>query len=65
MQIILNGQNQEISARDIQSLVTELKLDNVALVAEHNDVVLRREDWEKIQLKENDRLELIKFCGGG
>ncbi|GBR72845.1 thiamine biosynthesis protein ThiS [Candidatus Termititenax aidoneus] len=65
MNIILNGQPAEISAANVQDLVAELKLDNIALVAEHNDIILRQEDWVKIPLQENDRLELIKFCGGG
>lgn len=65
MQITLNGQTKEISAQNIQALVSELRLDNVALVAEHNGEIARKENWSKIQLKENDNLELIKFCGGG
>jgi sulfur carrier protein len=65
MNITLNGQTKEISAANVQDLVAELKLDNIALVAEHNGVILRKEDWTKIPLQENDQLELIKFCGGG
>jgi thiamine biosynthesis protein ThiS len=65
MNITLNGQAREISAVNVQDLVAELKLDNIALVAEHNGVILRKEDWTKITLAENDQLELIKFCGGG
>ena len=65
MRIFLNGQAKETSAQDVQSLVAELKLDNIALVAEHNDTILPKEDWPKVCLKENDKLELIKFCGGG
>jgi thiamine biosynthesis protein ThiS len=65
MQITLNGQTKEISARNVQALVAELNLDNIALVAEHNGIILQKEDWAKAPLKENDNLELIKFCGGG
>ena len=66
MQIILNGQNKEISAGlTVQKLVTELGLENTAIVAEHNENILQKEEWGKIILAENDRLELIKFCGGG
>jgi thiamine biosynthesis protein ThiS len=65
MNITLNGQTKEISARNVQALVAELNLDNIALVAEHNGVILQKKDWAKIALAENDNLELIKFCGGG
>ncbi|MDR1114454.1 MAG: sulfur carrier protein ThiS [Candidatus Margulisbacteria bacterium] len=65
MNITLNGQTKEISVANVQDLVAELKLDNIALVAEHNGVILRKEDWAKTPLQENDQLELIKFCGGG
>ncbi|MDR1453233.1 MAG: sulfur carrier protein ThiS [Candidatus Margulisbacteria bacterium] len=65
MNIILNGQAAEISAQNVQDLVAELKLDNIALVAEHNGSILQKADWAKTRLQENDRVELIKFCGGG
>jgi sulfur carrier protein len=65
MQIILNGQSKEITVPNVQTLVTELGMENVAIVAEHNGVILRKEDWAKTKLTENDKLELIKFCGGG
>jgi sulfur carrier protein len=65
MNIVLNGQPTEIAAANVQDLIAELKLDNIALVAEHNGIILRKEDWAKIPLQKNDRLELIKFCGGG
>lgn len=66
MQIILNGQPQEITAGlTVQKLVTKLGLENTAIVAEHNENILQKEDWDKINLKENDKIELIKFCGGG
>ena len=65
MQIILNGQTKNISAQNVQALVAELGMENIAIVAEHNGVILQKEDWMKISLKEKDKLELIKFCGGG
>ena len=65
MQIILNGQSKEITAQNVQALAAELGMENIAIVAEYNGVILRKEDWTKTALKENDKLELIKFCGGG
>jgi len=32
---------------------------------EHNLTWVRREDWPKIMLKENDRLEIIRIMAGG
>jgi sulfur carrier protein len=66
VQITLNGQKKEIAENlTVQALVAELDLEKTALVAELNGVILRQEDWAKIRLQENDKLELIKFCGGG
>ena len=66
MQIVLNGQNKKITAGlTVQKLVAELGLENTAIVAEYNEEIVKKEDWSKINLKENDKLELIKFCGGG
>ncbi|GBR77373.1 thiamine biosynthesis protein ThiS [Candidatus Termititenax dinenymphae] len=66
MKITLNGQPQEIAdGLNIQSLIEQLNLTSQALVVEYNDTILQQEDWPKTVLSENDRLELIKFCGGG
>jgi len=35
------------------------------IVVEHNFNIVRREDWDKVVLKENDNLEFLRFVGGG
>ena len=36
-----------------------------SLVVELNLRIIRQEQWPEIRLKENDRLELLNFVGGG
>ncbi|MDH5655025.1 MAG: sulfur carrier protein ThiS [Spirochaetia bacterium] len=64
--MIINGENHEIkSGFSILELIQKFKLDPDMVAVELNGSICRRESWEKIQLKENDRIELLKFVGGG
>jgi thiamine biosynthesis protein ThiS len=63
--IILNGKQTNVAAKTVAELVTELNLPALGLVIEHNGTILKQTDWSNTPLKENDRIELISFVGGG
>ena len=65
MEIIINGQRETISPCSINELVTRKDLAPGALVVELNQNIIKQEQWQAVQLKENDRLELLSFVGGG
>jgi len=66
MQIILNGKQVEIEKEMTLAEFIRIKdLEPERIVLEHNFDIARREDWDRIVLKENDRLEVLKFVGGG
>ncbi len=46
-------------------LLHELKLNPDTVAIERNGDILNREEWDKVQLKDSDQLEIIKFVGGG
>ncbi|OFW23779.1 MAG: thiamine biosynthesis protein ThiS [Acidobacteria bacterium RIFCSPLOWO2_02_FULL_59_13] len=66
MEILINGENREvpspINVRELLRLL-ELKEDRVAV--ELNREIVRREKWAQIPLREQDRLEIVQFVGGG
>ncbi len=66
MQIIVNGTPRDISDRaSLLTLLSELKLNPDTIVAELNREVIPKGKYAEVTLSEGDRLELIRFVGGG
>jgi sulfur carrier protein len=67
MQILLNGEKVVIQkpGTSLAQLVEQFQLNPKTLVLEYNAAILGEADWPYIQLKENDRIEIIQFVGGG
>lgn len=66
MQIVLNGENKEISENiSLKQLVDKLELKQERVAIELNKTVARRKDWAEIMLKDGDSLEIVHFVGGG
>ncbi|MBQ7738450.1 MAG: sulfur carrier protein ThiS [Desulfovibrionaceae bacterium] len=65
MKIILNGEEREIQNQSLTNLLQELNLDPKKIVAELNADIVPRDKYDQTFLKENDRLELVQFVGGG
>lgn len=66
MKIYLNGKC--VIAEQVMSLeilVASLGAKPDVVVIEHNGRVLDRGDWDEVNLKDEDRLEIISFVGGG
>lgn len=66
MKVICNGKERELE-RDIslKGLIVQLDLNPDTVVAECNGTIVRRQDYESLQLSDGDKLELIRFVGGG
>lgn len=66
MQVTINGETKKL---DNELILTEL-LENLALpderiAVELNKKVVRKKDWEKIKIKDADKIEIVHFVGGG
>jgi len=62
----INGEDQEVVENtSLQELVTQLKLSPERIAIEVNQKVVRRADWATTPLKEDDRIEIVHFVGGG
>jgi thiamine biosynthesis protein ThiS len=49
----------------LQELVQFLKLKPEQIAIELNQAVIRRAEWVSTRLKEDDRIEIVHFVGGG
>ena len=51
--------------KTISDLLKELKVNENRVVVELNREIIVKEDFSKINLKEDDTVEVISFVGGG
>jgi thiamine biosynthesis protein ThiS len=66
VKIVLNGEERELDAgTTIARLIDDLGLGGKRVAAELNVVVVDSEDWASTVLTDGDRLELVRFVGGG
>lgn len=66
MKLVINGKETEINKTvTIKDIVREKGLNPLLVVIEHNYKIPERNSWETITLKEGDKLEILKFVGGG
>jgi sulfur carrier protein len=65
MKLVLNGQEREVQATQVEELVAELGLPLAAALVEHNGTALLRSEWAKANLQDGDRLEIIRMVAGG
>lgn len=65
MKIIVNGVTETGPPCTVAELVARKGIEPGSLVVELNQQIIKQEQWPSIQLKDNDRLELLSFVGGG
>ncbi len=66
MKIIINGKTEELEAGTTIIFLLSLKeLSPDSVVVELNETIIETEYYSKTVLKENDRLEVLSFVGGG
>lgn len=66
MKCVINGDtftfDSELSVRDV---IQQLELDEKRVIVEHNEDLLKRDQYEQAIVKESDKLELLEVVGGG
>ena len=66
LRIKVNGEFREVAERlSLNELVVHLKLTGERLAIELNHNVIRRAEWPNRTLREDDRIEIVHFVGGG
>ena len=66
MRVFVNGELKEFdSGISLADLITQLDLPAARIAIELNREVVRRSDWGSTMLKDDDRIEIVHFVGGG
>ena len=64
--IILNGEKKSFrKGISIQTLLEQFKVPAGTVVVEVNEAILPKESHAALTLQEGDRVELVRFVGGG
>ena len=64
--IQLNGKKVVIKSNySLFELLKKYKLINKKIAVEHNGLIIPKVNYKKINLKNNDKIEIVHFIGGG
>lgn len=66
MTLIVNGETREFdNSSTLQDIITNLQIENKVMAAAVNMNIVKKEDWSSFIPKEDDKIELLQFVGGG
>lgn len=66
MQIVVNGKPRDAAPRlALPRLIDELQLGSRRVAVELNGAIVPRSAWERTELADGDRLEIVHAIGGG
>ncbi len=66
MKVFINGETREVGGElNLKNLLESLSLSQERIAVELNKEVVRKKDWETIQVKDADKIEIVHFVGGG
>ena len=64
--IQLNGKKISIKSNfSLQDLLKKYKLANKKVAVEYNGMIIQKINYKKKYLKNNDKVEIVHFIGGG
>ena len=64
--IQLNGKKVAIKTNfSLMDLLKKYKLSNKKVAIEHNGIIIQKSNYKKKYLKNNDKVEIVHFIGGG
>ena len=66
MRVYINGESRDVPGTpSLAELITQLDLPAARIAVEVNREVVRRSEWSRVMLRDEDRIEVVHFVGGG
>ncbi len=66
MKVTINGTAKNIEENTtIKELLNSLGVLDKTMAVAVNMKIIKKDDWDKYKLKENDKIEALNFVGGG
>ena len=66
MTLIVNGETREFdNSSTLQDIITNLQIENKVMAAAVNMNIVKKDEWNNFIPKNDDKIELLQFVGGG
>ena len=66
MTLVINGEIKEFDdSFSLQDIITNLQIENKVMAAAVNMNIIKKDDWSDFIPKNDDKIELLQFVGGG
>ena len=66
MHITLNGQKKEVlPSQNLQEVISRFSQSSAVLIAEVNGTIVKKAQWDAVNVNDGDTIELVSFVGGG
>ncbi len=66
MNLIVNGEKKEFNDNStLQAVIKELQVEDKVMAAAVNMEIVKKDEWNNYIVKNDDKLELLQFVGGG
>ena len=66
MTLIINGETKEFQDNlTLQNIITNLQIEDKVMAAAVNMNIVKKDDWNSFVPKNDDKIELLQFVGGG
>ncbi|UTJ06179.1 sulfur carrier protein ThiS [Arcobacter roscoffensis] len=66
MNLIVNGETKNFDENSsLQDIITSLKIEDKVMAAAVNMEIVKKDNWSSFKPKDDDKIELLQFVGGG
>ncbi|NEU30747.1 sulfur carrier protein ThiS [bacterium LRH843] len=65
MKMFINGEEYSLDVKTLAEVVAHFELESHLVVTEVDGVIIDQTDWEHTAIKEEMKIELVQFVGGG
>jgi sulfur carrier protein len=65
VELIVNGERQEVAATTVAALLVELELEGDFFVVAVNHAVVPRRRWSEVEIRQGDAVEILTPKQGG
>lgn len=61
----LNGKEYDVKGVTVEELLEKFSYMNKRIAVEVNGKIVKKDDYKKVLIKEEDTIEVVSFVGGG
>jgi sulfur carrier protein len=66
LEVVLNGTIEKLNKEmNLSEFLLSKGLNPDTIIVEHNENIVKKQEWTTIILRDKDRLEILNFVGGG